>query len=309
MPPNPRLAALSLVAAMALTGSNVAFGKAIAAAVPVYLFVLFRFLVASAALAPMARVEPGPRLSAMSPTQWRDLTLMALLGMVGFTVLMLEGLKRTAAADAGIITATLPAVVAAFGVVFMGERLSRAQAVAVALGVAGLALVQATGAARGTSTLVGNLLVLAAVLCEASFVFLGKRLAPPYRPLRLALGANLAGLVLSVPLALTTAPGFDVRSVTPEIWLLATWYALSASVLCLWLWYAGLPHVETWLAGLATAAIPVTALASSALYLGETIGWAQLAGAGLVIAAIALGALGQGPRSDGRGWRPRRGQL
>jgi len=300
MLPNPRLAALSLVAAMALTGSNVAFGKAIAAAVPVYLFVLFRFLVASAALAPMARAEPGPRLSAMRPAQWRDLALMALLGLVGFTVLMLEGLKRTAAADAGIITATLPAVVAAFSVVLMGERLSRTQAVAVALGVAGLALVEATGAARGASTLVGNLLVLAAVLCEASFVILGKRLAPPYRPLRLALGANLAGLVLSVPLALTAAGGFDVRSVTPEMWLLGTWYALSASVLCLWLWYAGLPHVETWLAGLATAAMPVAALATSALYLGETIGWVQLAGAGLVIGAIALGALGPAPRSEDR---------
>jgi drug/metabolite transporter (DMT)-like permease len=166
--------------------------------------------------------------------------------------------------------------------------------------VAGLALVEATGAARGTSTLVGNLLVLAAVLCEASFVILGKRLAPPYRPLRLALGANLAGLVLSVPLALTAAGGFDVRSVTPEMWLLGTWYALSASVLCLWLWYAGLPHVETWLAGLATAAMPVAALATSALYLGETIGWVQLGGAGLVIAAIALGALGPAPRSEDR---------
>jgi drug/metabolite transporter (DMT)-like permease len=299
MLPNSRLAALSLVAAMALTGANVAFGKAIASAVPVYLFVLFRFLVASAALAPMAAAEPGPRLSAMSLGQWRDLALMALLGMVGFTVLMLEGLKRTAAADAGIITATLPAVVAAFGVVLLGERLSRAQGLAVALGVAGLVLVQATGAARGPSTLVGNLLVLAAVLCEASFVILGKRLAPPYRPLRLALGANLAGLLLAAPLALASAHEFAPGTIALETWLIATWYALSASVFCLWLWYAGLPHVETWLAGLATAAMPVAALASSALYLGEAIGGAQLAGAGLVIAAIVLGALGPGRRPPG----------
>ena len=115
MPPR-LLAALSLVAAMALTGANVAFGKAIAAAIPVYIFVLFRFVVASLALGPMAAAEPGPKLAQMSRGEWRDLMLMALLGLVGFTVLMLEGLKRTAAADAGIITATLPAVVAALGV-------------------------------------------------------------------------------------------------------------------------------------------------------------------------------------------------
>jgi drug/metabolite transporter (DMT)-like permease len=204
---------------------------------------------------------------------------------------MFEGLKRTGAADAGIITATLPAVVAVLGVALAGDRLSRPQGLAVGLAVAGLLLVQASGAASGPSSLVGNLLVGGAVLCEASFVVLGKRLAPPYRPLRLALGANLVGLVLSIPLALAELPGFDPGSVAPGMWLLGIWYALAASVICLWLWYRGLPYVETWLAGLATAAIPLAALAMSALYLGEAIGGWKLAGAALVIAGIALGAL------------------
>jgi drug/metabolite transporter (DMT)-like permease len=294
MPPSARLpAALSLLAAMALTGANVALGKAIVAELPVYVFVLFRFAVAGAALALLARGEAGPRLLAMTAVERRDLALMALLGMVGFTVLLLEGLRRTAAADAGIITATLPAVVAVLGTALMGERMSRVQVAAVGMAVGGLLLVHVTAAAGGTATLIGNLLVGGAVLCEASFVLLGKRLAPPYRPLRLALGANLVGLVLSLPLALIDLPGFDPRAVAPATWLLGVWYALSASVLCLWLWYRALPHVETWLAGLATAAIPVAALAASALVLGETIGPARLAGAALVIGAIALGALSQ----------------
>lgn len=283
-------AALSLLAAMTLTGANVALGKAIVAEVPVYMFVLFRFAVASAALALIVRGEPGPRLADMSRTQVRDLSLMALLGMVGFTVFMFEGLKRTAAADAGIITATLPAVVAALGVALAGDRLTRRQLLAVTLAVAGLVLVQTTGTAAGTSSLLGNVLIGGAVVCEASFVILGKRLAPPYQPLRLALGANLVGLVLAVPLAFIDAPTFDVRAVTPGMWLLGTWYSLAASVVCLWLWYRGLPHVQTWLAGLATAAIPIAALAASALYLGETIGGWKLAGAALVICGIALGA-------------------
>jgi drug/metabolite transporter (DMT)-like permease len=275
---------------MTLTGANVAFGKAIVAAVPIYVFVLFRFIVAGAALAPLAAAEPGPRLKDMSTGQWRDLALMSLLGMVGFTVLMFEGLKRTSAADAGIITATLPAVVAVLGVTFAGDRLTRPQGLAVALAVAGLALVQASGATHGPSSLIGNLLVAGAVLCEASFVVLGKRLTPPYRPLRLSLGANLVGLLLSIPLALAELPAFDPRSVAPGMWLLGVWYSLAASVICLWLWYRGLPHVETWLAGLATAAIPLAALAMSALYLGEPIGAGKLAGAALVIAGIVLGA-------------------
>ncbi len=284
-------AALSLLAAMTLTGANVTFGKAVVAEFPVYVFVLFRFVIASVALLLIVGIEGGPKLREMMPGQQRDLFLMSLLGMVGFTVLMFEGLKRTAAADAGIITATLPAVVALLSVIVIGDRLSRLQTAAVALAVAGLVLVHTTGAATGASTLIGNLLIGGAVLCEASFVLLGKRLAPPYRPLRLALGANLVGLVLSLPLALLELPAFDPASVRPEMWALGVWYSLAASVICLWLWYRGLPYVETWLAGLATAAIPVAALGTSALYLGETIGPAKLVGAALVMAGIVLGAL------------------
>jgi drug/metabolite transporter (DMT)-like permease len=292
MPPSLRLSAtLSLIAAMMLTGANVAFAKAIVAEIPVYVLVLLRFAVASLALAVLAPYEPGPRLAAMTAAQWRDLALMSLLGMVGFTILMLEGLKRTAAADAGIITATLPAVAAILGALFAGERPSRPQGLAIVLAVIGIALVQVSGAASGTATLVGNLLVGGAVLGEASFVLLGKRLAPPYRPLRLALGANLVGLALSIPLALPQLPAFEPAAVAAGTWALGLWYTITSSVVCLWLWYRGLPYVETWLAGLATAAVPVAALAVSALYLGETIGLPRLAGAALVIAAIAFGAL------------------
>ena len=121
MPLTPRAtAALPLSAAMALTGANVAFGKAIAAEVSVYVFVWFRF--ASAALALLVRSEPGSKLAEMTARQWRDLTLMALLGLVGFIVLMFEGLRRTAAADAGIITAALPAVVALLGADPLSKR-------------------------------------------------------------------------------------------------------------------------------------------------------------------------------------------
>jgi drug/metabolite transporter (DMT)-like permease len=284
-------AAVSLCAAMTLTGANVALAKAIVAEIPVYIFVVFRFATASAALAVMVVGEAGPKLRDMNLRQCGDLILMALLGMVGFTVLIFEGLKRTAAADAGIIAAALPAVVAVCGVVFMRDMLSRTQLAAVLLAVAGLALVQVTGAVGGTSTVYGNLLVVGAVVCEASFVNLGKRLAPPFRPLRLALGANVAALLLSLPLGAMEAAHFDATAIRPGMWGLASWYSLSASVICLWLWYRGLPYVETWFAGLATAAIPVAALACSALLLGETIAPAKLAGAALVIAAIVLGAL------------------
>jgi drug/metabolite transporter (DMT)-like permease len=281
-----------LIAAMALVGANVAIGKRLVLDLPIYAFMLFRFVLASAALWLLARTEAGPRLTTLTASQARDLVIMALFGMVGFTVLMLEGLKRTAAADAGIITATLPAVVALLGALFAGDRLNPRQMVAVAMAVLGLVVIQLAGAGGGAASAAGNLLVAGAVLCEAIFVIVAKRLAATFAPFRLALGANLVGLVLSVPFLALDPPGTAwAAALTPTVLTLAVYYVLAASVFSLWFWYRGLPGVETWLAGIATAALPLTALAIAALVLGETLGPARVSGAVLVVAAIVVGAI------------------
>lgn len=72
-------AALSLLAAMTLTGANVAFGKSLVAAFPIYVFVLFRFVISSLALLVVASTAQGLKLKDMRFGQWRDLGL-------GFTV-------------------------------------------------------------------------------------------------------------------------------------------------------------------------------------------------------------------------------
>lgn len=308
--PSRLLAAPLLVASMSLTGANVPFGKAIVAELPVYLFIAFRFMVASLVLAVLAAFEPGPRLSAMSPRQWVDLLLLGLLGSVLYTVFLLEGARRTAGVDAGIIMSTLPAVAALLGILVNRERPALVQLAAIGLAIGGLVVVQA-GAGGGSSSTLGNLLVGLAVLCEASFVLISARMSRVFRPIRLSLGVSLAGLAISLPLAAPELVGAATVTASPGIWALAVWYALTASVLCTILWYSGAPHVETWMAGLATAALPIAAIAVSALYLGESIGMARLAGAVLVIAAIVLGAVAQ-PRSGSapdrpRGIKPRRG--
>jgi drug/metabolite transporter (DMT)-like permease len=68
-------------------------------------------------------------------------------------------------------------------------------------------------------------------------------------------------------------------------------------VFCLWLWYRGLPHVETWLAGLTTAAVPVTALVAAVLFLAEAVDAWKLLGGAFVLGAIVLGALAQPPQA------------
>ncbi len=283
---------LSLVAAMSMTGANVPLVKLLLASVPPGVLLPARFLLAAMLLAVLARHESGPSLGSLRPRQWGAIAVLGVVGSVLFTWFVLEGVRRTSGASAGIILSALPAVVAVAGLV-QGERLRSGEIAMIALAVAGVALIQGQSSTAGDlgSTLLGNLLIACAVLCEAAFVIVARGISTEIGPMRLSLAVALVSLLVCVPIGAATVSSFDLRSVDVRTGALFGWYAMTASVLCTVLWYRGAAHVETWAAGLATTAVPVAALAVSVLVLNEPLSAVQLSGAGLVIAAKLAGAL------------------
>lgn len=284
---------------MAMGGANVPFGKAIVSEISVEAFLVVRFIIASILLALLVPFEPGPRLSSLSLRHWGGLVALALLGSVLFTVFLLMGVQRTTATDAGIITATLPAVIVAASAL-LGERPRTGEVGMVALAVLGVGLIQASAAGTGgQQSFAGNVLVGVAVLCEASFVLVSRTMSALVRPVRLSFGVSVICLVACLPLLASPTVWFDPRSLSWETWILIGWYTVTASILSTVLWYMGVSLVPGWVAGLATTALPLTALAVSAAYLGETISQAQMAGAALVILSLCLGSLAQRRRRTG----------
>ena len=302
-------AMLMLVASMAMTGANVPIAKRLLPEFAPEQLLLLRFALASVVLLPLSAFESGPPLGSLSKRQWGVIAILAAVGSVLFTSFILAGVQRTSGASAGIILAALPAVVALIGCA-LGERLRRGELAMIALAVAGIALVQANPSASPSGSpasspfagseaaipdaLAGNLLILMAVLCEATFVVAARRISADVPPLRLSLAVAMVSLAMCIAPAWLAQGGAPLGGVGIGTWALFGWYTLTASALCTVLWYLGVGRVETWAAGLATAAVPVSALAVSALWLGETISLVQLLGAGLIVAAITAGTL-QGP--------------
>ncbi len=69
-------------------------------------------------------------------------------------------------------------------------------------GIVLLQFAKATDPADARQALLGNLLMFGAVVCEASYVILGKRLAATRTPLRVSALINLWGLALTAPFGL-----------------------------------------------------------------------------------------------------------
>lgn len=293
----PRPAAYACLAlSMTLVGSYVALSKPLVAAIPVFLLAWLRFGIGGAAMLHWLRrpVDEAP----LTPRTRRLLFLESFLGNFLFSVCMLFGVSLTSAVSAGVIMAAIPAVVAILGRIFLREPISGRTTAAIACAAAGigmLALAQpsahggAAGAAgTGEWAWLGNLLVFAAVVCEASYAVIGKALTGVLGPKRITSLINLWGFALVTPFGLYAALRFDFGSVTPGVWLLLLFYSLAASVWTVWLWMTGLKVVPATQAGVFTVMLPISAALVGVLFLGETLGGLQMVAFLAALAGVVL---------------------
>ncbi|MGV2287084.1 DMT family transporter [Trinickia sp. YCB016] len=286
--------ALLLIAAMLLVGSNVGVGKSIVTFVPVSVLALLRFVVAIAVLWPLFRPV---KMKSVKRGEWLNLFLQAFFGTFMFTLLMLNGVQRTSAVAAGVITSTIPAVVALFSWFFLGEKPNGRALISIALAMTGVVVINfahggsAQGAVSGESSLTGNLMVLGAVCCESFYVILSRRLTQTLAPIDICAYTHLFGLLLMLPLGIGALVSFDYSSVPGNVWALVVWYGLSASIFSFWLWMKGIRHVPGSLAGVFSAVLPIAAAVYGMVFLGERPTLAHGIALACVVAGIALASL------------------
>jgi len=286
-----------LALSMSLVGSYVALSKPLVAVFPVMLLAWLRFGIGALAMAHWL-----PRPADEAPLDGRTRRLLFLESFLGnflFSVCMLFGVSLTSAVSAGVIMASIPAVVAIMGSVFLGERITRRTALAIACAAAGIALL---AGGRGADTYnasptaptgadlawLGNLLVFGAVLCEAAYAVIGKTLTGAMGPRRISALINLWGLALVTPFGVYAAWQFDFGAVPPGLWGLLLFYGLAASVWTVWLWMTGLRHVPASQAGVFTVMLPVSAAVVGVLALGESMGPIQWLALGISLAGVVL---------------------
>ncbi len=284
----PLLAYTSLAASMALVGSYVGLSKLLVAVFPVFLLAWLRFGIA--ALAMLHWVRRGPGDDALSPRSRVLLFWESFLGNFLFSICMLYGVKLTSALAAGVTMAGIPAAVALLSWLFLRERIAARMLVAILLAMAGIALLALARGGTGSESASawGYVLLLAAMLCEASYVVIGKRLSAHVSPRRISALINLWGLALVTPLGLWQALDFDFAGVSAGVWALLTFYALAASVVSVWLWMRGLRHVPAPRAGVFTVLLPITAAVVGVGLLGETFTGTHITALLLALAGLLL---------------------
>jgi len=282
------LAYAALAASMMLVGANVPLAKYLTAHLAPAWVGLMRCGASVAALVPLRLARPY----AFAWPSWPRLAGLAGLGLCGvflYSFFLLLGLKTTGALSAGVITATLPAIIAIFSVLILHERAGMRLMAGIAVAVIALLLLNLSSVSGSSrDNLAGNFFIFLAVIGEAGYVIIARRLAADgATPAGMALGANIVGLIAFAAVALASG-GLSPPDAPAPAWWGSAWFGITSSVIALILWFWGIARVDAARAGVFSVFLPLTAGAIAIIFLHEHAGALTLLGVLAVLIAIAL---------------------
>lgn len=282
---------LALVAIVALWGSYPATAKLAIQDFPPFFLAAVRCSVASCFLVSLLARSGADTVRDLSPRALRAFLVLGLAGLWGSMQFSYVAYYYTTAGNAVILQAAAPVMVALTARFYLGERLSAAQWLGVAVSAFGVLLVITSGrlaALRLEELRPGDFLTLATLTGWSVYTVYGKRVLGALSPALATTGAYVAGTLLILPTALVAAPFFP----TPRLGSLAGWtvvlyQALFGAVAHVW-WYRAVQVVGPSRAAIFMNLQPIVGITLAAALLGEAIGLWQILGTACVLAGVGL---------------------
>ncbi len=235
----------------------------------------------------------GGGMAAIRALTARLWALIIIFGVVQSAVTNIAqniGMQWTEAGVASIIQSVGPVFAVVLAVMFLGERLTRMKVVGGALAILGTAgIVTGGGAVLGSSTLLGNLLMVVTAAAYAVGGTIAKYVLRDVDPTTMmAVGTPFALIPLAIGAAFEADAMSSLQNASATAWASVLFLALLATGVTMILWYRVLARVELSHLAYFIYLIPVFSVALAWAILGETITAVQALFAGVIIAGVAV---------------------
>lgn len=285
---------------------NVVTSKFLVTNIPMFFILAARFTVSTFSLGMLLIFTQTPLKDPFHPEiklssmDWFLGILQGILAAFLFNLFFLWGLQYTTATASGIIGSTLPAIVAISAILFLNERISTPKIIALILAMLGILIINLDHFETSENlehTYFGDLLIFLAMLPEAWYSIVIRKLANRITPLGSAFLANVVGLVTFLPFALLTSQTFSFTDVSWGQWGLISIAGLT-SMLFFWCWGWGLTLISASTAGIFGGVMPVATTVLAILFLDESLRWYDAIGILLVLGSILVGTILKEPATD-----------
>ena len=283
-------------------GSNFSVIKTAFRELDPHAFNALRMIVASLAfLAVMGlarwRLAAAPDSTFYSPAtvtrrEWLQLAVLGFIGHVLYQLCFIGGLARTSVANSSLMLAATPVLIAIVSAALGHERIGRRHWMGAAVSTAGIYLVVGRGFAPGGPGLVGDLLMFGAVCCWAIYTLGARPMMARHSPVAVT-GLSMAlGTLVYVPIVWPQMRDTDWARVSAWTIGLAVYSALFALCVAYTIWYVAVRQIGSARTAAYSNLIPVVAMGSAVLFLGEPLEARKIIGAAAVLAGVALTRVG-----------------
>jgi drug/metabolite transporter (DMT)-like permease len=256
-----------------------------------------RYLAAALLLAAWGRLRHQP-LPRPAGREWAWLAALAVIGLAGCSVLLIQATRVADPASVGIVIGAAPLVIVIASAIAARNRPTRRVLVAAAVVTAGSAAAQLGSAAGPAWSAPGLLLSAGALGGAAGSTLLAAPVLPRLGALAVTIYAcGLAGTLLLAAAAAASFAGGPPILATPTATQLAalSYLTVAVTAVVFLTWYAAMQRLGVDRTGLFNGLIPIASLAAVALAGTGTITPLQCLAALTVLAGVLLG-LGRTPQ-------------
>jgi drug/metabolite transporter (DMT)-like permease len=293
-----KLGKLYLTGAFALAGTSVVSARFVSGQLGVFTIAATSMIFALLLLIPISHRKLKATLRTITFPQLVRIMLEAFFGMFLFRFLLLNGVARTTAMEAGILTGATPAITAFLAWLILRESVGARAVLGICATVLGVLLVQGAvtnGVGLNAKHLVGNLLVVAAAASESMFnilcrssVIKKEAAGTPLDPLvQTTLVTAFALLFCLIPAGFEQ-PFLRLKMIGAIEWIALVGYGVFVTALAYLCWYAGIKRSGAFTAAAFSGLMPLTSMILSTLLLRESADLFQWFGGCCVIAGMML---------------------
>ena len=268
-------------------GTGFYLGKVVLAHMAVGHMVFYRFLFACLGLLPFA-LRHRPRFTTQ---EWRILLLASFMGIPLQFLVQFYGLSLTTVSHASLMVGSMPVLLGAAATLFAGERLDWIGWLSLAGSTAGVALIVLGGkpaSSGGGPSLLGDLLVLLAMVVALFWILGNQRLMRRHSPAVVTVYGIYSGSLMVAAWVLLRDGAPPVHGIAVPVWLASAASGLFCTAGSTLLWNWGIHHVPASRAGVFLNIEPLLGSWLGVKLLGDQLGPFAWVGGALILAAAVI---------------------
>ncbi|MFH2037553.1 MAG: DMT family transporter [Candidatus Zixiibacteriota bacterium] len=251
------------------------------------IYAFIRFFISTLIYLPIILI-----LSRKTKIPVRDHLRILIIGLLMIPcnqVLFLIGQSKTSAGHSSLLFATVPIFIYIMAIIFLKEKTNIRKTSGILIASIGVYIILSGGHIKfGPEFLIGDLLILVAVIAWAASTILIKPLAMEYGAFRITGTAIVYGSLAYFPFGLYKMIPFELSGITLSAWLSVLYMAIIVTVFSYFMWYWTLKYMAASRLAIAQNFQPIIATAVAAIYLAEPIGLNFVVGGIIVMGGVII---------------------